>query len=138
MTWSRITISARAAMPFSRPTSFERLARNFESFRKPRTGFPILFHYASLNRNEGRHEAFTNRSAFWSSDRLLLRNKVRNEKSAVAAVPSELEPSWSPGIQPAQEPEAGSASSRSDRGRAAWLVIQLGATKCLATLPVSA
>ncbi|HKM63086.1 MAG TPA: hypothetical protein VJY39_11415, partial [Acidisphaera sp.] len=46
----------RAAMPFSRPTSFERLARNFESFRKPRTGFPILFHYASLNRNEGRHE----------------------------------------------------------------------------------
>src|SRR5271157_1409482 len=56
MTWSRITISARAAMPFSRPTSFERLARNFESFRKPRTGFPILFHYASLNRNEGRHE----------------------------------------------------------------------------------
>src|SRR5208283_4900984 len=34
--------------------------------------------------------AFTNRSAFWSSDRLLLRNKVRNEKSAVAAVPSEL------------------------------------------------
>src|SRR5208283_3138627 len=32
MTWSRITISARAAMPFSRPTSFERLARNFESF----------------------------------------------------------------------------------------------------------
>ncbi|HKM64903.1 MAG TPA: nuclear transport factor 2 family protein, partial [Acidisphaera sp.] len=45
-----------AAMPFSRPTSFERLARNFESFRKPRTGFPILFHYASLNRNEGRHE----------------------------------------------------------------------------------
>src|SRR5208337_2574199 len=60
MTWSRITFSARAAMPFSRPTSFERLARNFESFRKPRTGFPILFHYASLNRNEGRHEDGTN------------------------------------------------------------------------------
>src|SRR5208283_1761693 len=56
MTWSRITISARAAMPFSRPTSFERLARNFESFRKPRTGLPILFLCASLNRNEGRHE----------------------------------------------------------------------------------
>src|SRR5271165_3326757 len=56
MTWSRITISARAAMPFSRPTSFERLARNFESFQKPRTGLPILFLCASLNRNEGRHE----------------------------------------------------------------------------------
>src|SRR5208337_1594766 len=59
MTWSRITISARAAMPFSRPTSFERLARNFESFRKPRTGLPILFLCASLNRNEGRHEPET-------------------------------------------------------------------------------
>src|SRR5208282_511635 len=56
MTWSRITISARAAMPLSRPTSFERLARNFESFQKPRTGLPILFLCASLNRNEGRHE----------------------------------------------------------------------------------
>src|SRR5271166_3888838 len=46
----------RAAMPFSRPTSFERLARKFESFQKPRTGLPILFLCASLNRNEGRHE----------------------------------------------------------------------------------
>src|SRR5271166_558634 len=46
----------RAAMPFSRPTSFERHARNFESFQKPRTSLLILFLYASLERNEGRHE----------------------------------------------------------------------------------
>ena len=32
------------------------LPGQLQSFRKPRTGFPILFHYASLNRNEGRHE----------------------------------------------------------------------------------
>src|SRR5208282_5591390 len=86
MTWSRITISARAAMPFSRPTSFERLARNFESFRKPRTGLPILFLCASLNRNEGRHETVNSIVRFARSKGILCQGRGSAANSAVCYV----------------------------------------------------